>query len=127
LYKNFFVTNTVIFKRSILENTGYYDGDQRHGEDGNYWIKICHTNNCVLLNESLVITGAGKPHFGYSRLSSNLKKMFKGELKNIKKGYELGIIPKYEYLFLVSFSTTKYVIRIMLLNLNISRIAKVLF
>jgi len=53
--------------------------------------------------------------------------MFKGELKNIKEGYELGIIPKYEYLFLVSFSTPKYVIRVMLLNLNISRIAKVLF
>ena len=124
LYKNFFVTPTVIFKRMVLENTGFYDENQTHGEDGNFWIRICRNNNCILLNESLVITGAGKPHFGHSGLSSNLKKTASGELKNIKEAYVLEIIPKYEYIFLVIFSTLKYIRRIILFNLRISWIAK---
>ena len=124
LYKNFFVTPTVIFKRSILEKSGLYDENQTHGEDGNFWIKICHNHNCVLLNESLVITGAGKPHFGHSGLSSNLKKTASGELKNIKEAHELGIIPKLEYFFLVVFSTLKYIRRIILFNFRLSWIAK---
>ena len=124
LYKNFFVTPTVIFKRSILENTGFYDENQTHGEDGNYWIRICLKHNCVLLNESLVLTGAGKPHFGHSGLSSNLKKTASGELKNIKEAHQLGIILKFEYYFLVMFSTLKYIRRIILLNLRINWIAK---
>lgn len=35
----------------------------------------------MLLNESYVLTGGGKPDFGFSGLSSNLKEMEKGELK----------------------------------------------
>ena len=82
-YKNFFVTPTVIFKKSILEEVGYFDPNKRYFEDCNYWIKICHQHNCFLLNESLVTTGKGKPHFGLSGLNSNIKETHKGEILNL--------------------------------------------
>ena len=45
-----------------------------------------------MLDESLVITGGGKAHFGHSGLSGNLKQMELGELKNIKDSLNLNII-----------------------------------
>uniref|UniRef100_UPI004048C322 glycosyltransferase family 2 protein n=1 Tax=Algoriphagus sp. TaxID=1872435 RepID=UPI004048C322 len=125
LYKNFFVTPTVIFKKSIIDDVGFYDERQRYGEDGNYWIKICRTKNCVLLNESLVITGAGKPHFGHSGLSSNLVKMATGEFKNLKEGYQLGIISMSEYFFLIIFCSMKFLRRVILWKLGLNHIAKI--
>jgi len=114
LYKTFFVTPTVIFKRTVLDKTGYFNEQQRYAEEGNYWIRICQQNHCVLLNESWVITGNRKPNFGYSGLSSNLKEMEKGELKNIRLGYQLGIIGIFEYVFLVFYSLIKYLRRIVI-------------
>lgn len=116
LYKTFFVTPTVIFKRSILVQTGYFDENQRYAEEGNYWIRVCHQHRCVLLNESLVTTGDGKPNFGFSGLSSNLKEMEKGELKNMRLGYDLGIVSKLEYGFLVLYSVIKYIRRIIVVK-----------
>lgn len=118
LYKTFFVTPTVIFKRSVLVQTGYFDESQRYAEEGNYWIRVCHEHHCVLLNESLVITGDGKPNFGFSGLSSNLKEMEKGELKNMRLGYKLGVIGLFEYLFLVIYSLIKYIRRIVIVKLR---------
>ena len=82
LLKTFLVTPSVIFKKKILDNTGFFDEQQKFAEEGDYWIRICNKNNCYLVNESLVITGGGKPNFGFSGLSSNLWQMEKGELKN---------------------------------------------
>ncbi|MBL4677496.1 MAG: hypothetical protein JKY70_15030 [Mucilaginibacter sp.] len=69
-----------------------------------------------MLNESLVITGNGKPHFGFSGLSSNLKEMEKGELKNLKLAYKLKIVGFFEYAFLVVFSLAKYLRRILIVK-----------
>lgn len=118
LYKTFFVTPTVLFKRAILAQTGYFDESQRYAEEGNYWIRICHEHHCVLLNESLVITGDGKPNFGFSGLSSNLKEMEKGELKNMRLGYQLKVVGLFEYLFLVIYSLIKYIRRIVIVKLR---------
>lgn len=118
LYKTFFVTPTVIFKRSILAQTGYFDESQRYAEEGNYWIRVCHEHHCVLLNESLVITGDGKPNFGFSGLSSNLKEMERGELKNMYLGYKIGVVGIFEYLFLVIYSLIKYIRRVVIVKLR---------
>jgi len=118
LYKTFFVTPTVIFKRSILKEAGFFDETQRYAEEGNYWIRVCHKYHCVLLNESLVVTGDGKPNFGFSGLSSNLKEMEKGELRNMQLGYRLGVVGKMEYLFLVIYSLIKYIRRIAIVKLR---------
>jgi glycosyltransferase involved in cell wall biosynthesis len=124
LYKNFFVTPSVLFKRSILDTIGFFDENMRYGEDVNFYIRISNIFNCVLLNESLVITGAGKPHFGHSGLSSNLNKMSKGEIHNIKLGYKMGIVINVEYYFLLLYSNLKYFRRIILVKLSLNSIAK---
>lgn len=124
LYKNFFVTPSVFFKRSILDAVGFFDENMRYGEDVNFYIRISNIFNCVLVNESLVITGAGKPHFGHSGLSSNLDKMSKGEIQNIKLGYKMGIVINLEYHFLLLYSILKYFRRIILVKLRLNSIAR---
>jgi glycosyltransferase involved in cell wall biosynthesis len=118
LYKTFLTTPTTLFKRTILDTVGYFDETQKYAEEGNYWIRVCKDNHCVLQNESLVITGGGKPDFGFSGLSSNLKQMELGELKNIRDGLNLKIIGRIEYVFLVLYSLIKYVRRILIVKLR---------
>ena len=116
LMKTFLVTPSVIFKNKILDNTGFFDEQQKFAEEGDYWIRICNKNNCYLVNESLVITGGGKPNFGFSGLSSNLWQMEKGELKNMKTALNLKIINFFEYFFLVSYSVIKFIIRLIIVK-----------
>lgn len=118
LYKFIFVVPTVIFKREILEKVGYFNEEQKYAEEGNYFIRICNSFNCYFLNESLVITGGWKPHFGESGLSGNLKEMEKGELKNLLFAKKIGIVGFFEYLFLVCFSLAKYLRRVILVSIR---------
>ena len=71
-----------------------------------------------MLNESLVITGAGKPSFGSSGLSSNMWEMQKGELKNIQTAYKSNIINLFEYCFFYIYSLLKYFRRLILKNIR---------
>ncbi|QNL51586.1 glycosyltransferase family 2 protein [Olivibacter sp. SDN3] len=116
LYKTFFATPTVIFKRSVLSTVGYFDEQQYHSEDANYWIRICKDHHCVLLNESLVLTGGGKPHIGHSGLSSDIRAMAAGEIKNMALGYRLGIVGRLEYLLLLFYCKMKYFRRILVVK-----------
>jgi hypothetical protein len=118
LYKFVFVVPTVIFKRSILDTVGYFDENQRYAEEGNYFIRISNRFNCYLLNESLVLTGGGKAHFGGSGLTGNLSEMEKGELSNLKYAFKSHIVSIFEYPFLVVFSILKYFRRILIVKLR---------
>jgi len=79
--KMFPQTSTVIFKRSIFEQIGGYDENQNYAEDANYFLKICTHYNYYHLPVKMVDYGAGKPGFGFSGLSANLKKMYEGNIK----------------------------------------------
>jgi glycosyltransferase involved in cell wall biosynthesis len=118
LYKNFFAPSTVIFRRSILDETGFFDETQRYAEEGNYFIRICKDHKCVLINKNLVVAGDFKPDYGFSGLSSNLKEMEKGELKNLKDAFKLKIVGGLEYLFLVCYSIVKYLRRIVIVKMR---------
>lgn len=118
LLKNFFSPPTVMMKREIVYHTGYFDEKQKYAEEGDFWIRICKENSCYLLNESLAITGEGKPYFGHSGLSSNLWEMEKGELKNIRTALRLKIINPVEYCFLSIFSVLKYFRRWIIVRLR---------
>jgi glycosyltransferase involved in cell wall biosynthesis len=118
LYKFVFVVPTVIFKRTILDTIGYFDENQRYAEEGNFFIRISNHFNCYLLNESLVLTGGGKAHFGVSGLSSHLSEMEKGELRNLNCAFKLHIIGIFEYSFLIVFSILKYFRRILIAKLK---------
>ena len=118
LVKFVFVVPTVLFKKEILYATGYFDEKQRYAEEGNFFMRICHKYNCFLLNESLVVTGRGKPHFGQSGLSGNLKEMEKGELKNMGEALKMHIINPAGYLALCTFSLLKYIRRVIIVKLR---------
>ncbi|KIA86081.1 glycosyltransferase family 2 protein [Kaistella jeonii] len=104
-------TSTAIFKRKILENTGFFDDNQKYSEDANYWMRISEKNKMCLLAEKLVIAGDGKKPFGISGLSANLKEMEKGIQKNILEMYQAKRINLPEYLFYFVISKLKYAVR----------------
>ncbi|SDW70767.1 glycosyltransferase family 2 protein [Flavobacterium degerlachei] len=116
MVKFIFVVPTVIFRKKIVLDAGYFDETQKYAEEGNYFIRIAQKYNCYLLNESLVVTGDGKAHFGHSGLSGNLKEMERGELKNLKDALSLKIINHFQYSFLVLFSILKYFRRIVIVK-----------
>lgn len=116
LCKNFFATSTVIFKREIVEQIGFFDENQRYCEDINYFIKISNSKECYLLNESMVDTGEGDLHYQEKGLSSNLWAMQKGELTNLNFALKAKIINLFEYILFFNFSFFKYFRRILLVK-----------
>src|SRR5690606_1846805 len=114
MYKNFFMTSTVAFKRKILPEVGFFNEEMSYSEDWEYFLRIAANYNCYLFNISLVQSATNKPVYGHSGLSANLWKMEKGELKALKMGYKLGIVGVYEFYFVIIFSFLKYVRRILI-------------
>lgn len=104
-------TSTALFKRKILDNTGFFDDAQRYAEDANYWMRISEQNSMFLLPEYLVIAGSGKKGFGFSGLSANLKAMEEGIQKNILEMYKTQRITFVEYVFYFVISKLKYGLR----------------
>lgn len=101
-------TSTAIFRRDILENTGFFDEKQRYSEDANYWMRVTEHNRMFLLPDVFVFAGNGKKSFGASGLSANLEGMEKGIQKNLSEMYTSGRINLAEYLFYFVFSKIKY-------------------
>ncbi len=118
LFKNFFPTSTVIFKKSIIEEIGLFDENQKHCEDVNYFIKISNCKECYLLNEGLIMTGDGNIHYKEKGLSSNLWAMQKGELTNLNFAYNAKIITILDYFIILNFSFLKYLRRVLLVKIN---------
>ncbi|WP_310559551.1 glycosyltransferase family A protein [Flavobacterium sp.] len=116
LYKNFFATSTVVFKKDILNEIGFFDETQGYCEDVNYFIKIANVKECYLLNESLVSTGSGQIHFQETGLSSNLWGMQKGELTNMNYALKERIINYLDYFLIFNFSFIKYFRRVWLVK-----------
>lgn len=121
LIRNEIVVPSVIFKKKILENTGYFDESMSHAEDVDYYLRISRNNHMYILAESLVIAGVGKRSFGASGLSANLREMAKGYQKNIDKLYRekrIGWMQRYCYKV---FYRLKYlVIQIRAMNIGSS-------
>jgi len=121
LIRNEAQPSTVMFRKKVLENTGYFDDHQRYAEDVNYWMKISFKNKMYILSESLVTVGKGKRSFGVSGLSANLPEMAKGFNKNLKEMYTLKKINYLQYIVLKLFYKAKYLLllfRTFYYNLN---------
>ncbi len=110
LLRNEAQPSTVIFKRKVLENTGFFNEDQRYAEDLNYWMKISKNNKMFILNESLLIADGGRRTFGVSGLSANLSAMEKGFQRNLREMYALKNINFIQYLLLKAFYKVKYLL-----------------
>ena len=104
--------STVIFKRKILENTGFFDPNQRYAEDINYWLRISKNNRMYILDEELVLAGNGKRTFGVSGLSANLPEMEKGFQKNLREMLSNDRITRIEYFLYFIYFRIKFVIRV---------------
>ncbi len=110
LIRNEAQPSTVIFRKKVLENTGYFDDNQKYAEDVNYWLKVSLRNTMYILGESLVTVGKGKRTFGVSGLSSNLPEMAKGFDKNLREMYTLKEINYFQYLLFKLFYKAKYLL-----------------
>lgn len=110
LIRNEAQPSTVIFKSKIIENTGYFDDNQRYAEDVNYWMKVSLKNKMYILDQSLVIVGKGERSFGVSGLSANLSEMRKGFSKNLYEMYKIKKISFIQYLGLRLFYRAKYLL-----------------
>lgn len=114
LLKMFPQTSTAVMKRKVFDDVGLFDEDQKYAEDGNLWLRICYNKICYMMPESLVITGGGKPNFGFSGLSANLKEMSNGVVKNINEMHSLGYVSSLKKSLLVLFERIKYFRRIVI-------------
>jgi len=118
LFKTAPQTSTAVFRKNILLEVGFFDEEQKFVEDANFWMRISLKKKMVIIPETYVITGGGKPSYGSSGLSSNLKEMEEGVQKNIKEMYQLGNINFYEFCFFKILSTLKYYRRILVVILR---------
>lgn len=116
--KMFPQTSVAIFKKSIFAEIGGYDENQKYAEDGNYFVKICAYYNYYHLPIPMVCYGGGKPAFGFSGLSANLRKMYEGNIKNIQEYKRCSIISMKFYVFLRMFYWAKYIRRILITKLR---------
>lgn len=111
-------TPSSIFKKEIVYKIGYFDETQKYGEDMNYFNKICVNFEYYHLSEYLVYIGDGKPCFGHSGLSANLKEMHKGNLKNIKELKDSKNISVRFYILMYIFYWIKHFRRIIITKLR---------
>lgn len=118
IFKNYFQPSTVIMKRKVFKEIGYFDENQKYAEEGNYFIRIANRFNCYFCNTKVINYGDGKSGFGVTGLSANLKEMHKGFNKNLKFAYENNIISLKQYMLARVFESIKYLRRIVIVRLR---------
>lgn len=118
IFKNYFQPSTVMFKKEVINNVGFFDETQKYAEEGNYFMRVANKYTCVLLNEQVVLYGQGKVGFGVSGLSANLKEMEKGELRNLSFALQQKFISLPTYLVAVFYSILKYFRRVLIVKLR---------
>ena len=117
--KFFPVTPSMLFKRKIIDEIGGFDENQKYAEDGDFGLRVCIHYNYYHLPVSLVRIGHGKRSFGDSGLSGNMKEMYLGNIKNIKKLKKYNVISSWFYFFLYVFYFMKYCRRKIIVALKI--------
>lgn len=118
LIKMYPQTSTAIFKRELYEKFGGYNEQMTHSEDGELWVRYCAKSSFYYLPESLVITGGGKPSFGHSGLSANLKAMQKGNEFMLREALRNGLINTRFFLVIYFYSQMKYLRRILITKIR---------
>lgn len=111
LWRSFPCTPSVIMRRSVVNQIGYFDESQKYCEDMNYFQKICLEFEYYYLSQKLVTIGIGKNYQCESGLISNIKEMHQGAVKNLKELYQGRHISRQYYLLMFIFLKLKYVRR----------------
>jgi glycosyltransferase involved in cell wall biosynthesis len=111
-------TPSVVFRRKIIKKIGLYNEKLRYAEDGEYWLRIAYNCGFYVIPDSLLLTGHGKPDYGASGLSANMKNMNKGELCAINNAYTMGAISLLVCCLAKIFVKIKYYRRIIIVSLR---------
>ncbi len=107
LMRCFVFTSGVIIKRDVLIKMEGFDESMCYAEDMDLWLRIVRSYPYFYINQSLAFC-----QNSMAGLSSNLKAMEKGELRNIAKARSLKLISGSVYFFLCGISMLKYGLRI---------------
>lgn len=118
LVKMYPQTSTAVFKRRLFEQFGGYNESMTHAEDGNLWVRYCTYCNFYYITDSLVITGDGKPHYGHSGLSANLRAMEMGAIFTLQEARNKRIISASLFYSFYIFYKMKYFRRLVLTKIR---------
>lgn len=110
--KNYFQPSTVIIRKSVFNNFEW--STRRDAEEGEVFLNLLIYGDLYLMNEVLVDYSGGKKGFGISGLSSKIKFMHDGELKNLFNAYKRGQFNFIIYFFVFTYSYLKYFRRFLL-------------
>lgn len=114
LWSFFPVTPSVVFRKFAIEKVGLFDEQQRYCEDINYYLRFAVHYNYYYLPEKLVDIDIGKEFHGEKGLTSNLKGMHSGEMKNLRELYQGKNISVIVYAFFYVFFNAKYLRRLVI-------------
>ncbi|MEG2341030.1 MAG: hypothetical protein RSA53_09460 [Odoribacter sp.] len=92
LFKFYFSTPGVLFKRELLNKTGLFPSNRRNSEEGIFFYKMVYWRNCVLVNQVLTKNVLGKNDFVISGLTGQIHKQSFGELINLRIIHKENII-----------------------------------
>lgn len=112
--KNFPQPSTAMIKKDVFEEIGGFDINHSYAEDGEFFLKIAYLYNLYYDPKCILYFGHGKRGFGASGLSSNMKEMHAGNLRNIKTLKNNKWISNIFYIFLRIFFQLKYFRRVLI-------------
>lgn len=115
---SFPVTSSVIFKREVIDDIGYFDEKRRYSEDIEYFQRFFKKYNYYYLGEKLVEMNIGKKYFGQIGLTSNLKEMHLGRQHNLYLLYKQKMISYKFYICMRIFNELKYLRRLVLRKIH---------
>jgi glycosyltransferase involved in cell wall biosynthesis len=118
VFKNYFASQTVLFRRSILEKSGLFNSNMRYAEEGLFFNNMVSNGICILFNQKVAEGIINKKRWGEFGLSGNLLKMEQGELFNIKQAYKNKYIGFCLYCCAVIFSIIKFLRRILITKIH---------
>ena len=109
--KNWPCTPSLIFNKNVFEDENYFDESLSHAEEGIFYLDLSAKAGLYYIAEPLVLCGGGKPAFGHSGLSGNIKKMHEGILRVMQIAYKKGYLTTIEYVFVCALEHVKYMRR----------------
>ena len=113
--KNWPCTPSIIFEKMLFKNDEYFNESMTHAEEGVFFLDLAASNSGLYYTvEPLVFCGGGKPAYGYSGLSGNLKKMHEGVKMMHRIARKRGYISHFQNLMLNCYENIKYLRRIIL-------------
>lgn len=109
--KNWPCTPSLIFDKNVFQNDEYFDETLTHAEEGLFFLDLSVKCGLYYCLDVLVSCGDGKPAYGYSGLSANLKKMHEGVNKMMYLALQKKYLSYFQYYILKIYEFLKYIRR----------------